>query len=173
MLASAHTCWWVVISTGPVAPHAPLACTVLAQLPRYAWACPVQAMGIQRFVFFSIHNAEKHPEVPLMLVKACTEKYLKQSGLDYTIFRLCGFMQVLALSDAFRASCEEVQENYLKEGQMMTSPLCCTGNHWQLRGAHPGGEAGLGHLRSDQDGLPRLPGAHAGLRCYVRRYCCS
>ena len=51
-------------------------------------------MGIQRFIFFSIHNAEKHPEVPLMLIKACTERYLQQSGLDYTIFRLCGFMQV-------------------------------------------------------------------------------
>ena len=54
-----------------------------------------QAMGIQRFVFFSIHNAEKHPEVPLMLIKSCTEKFLEQSGLDYTVFRLCGFMQAI------------------------------------------------------------------------------
>lgn len=54
-------------------------------------------MGIQRFIFFSIHNAEKHPEVPLMLIKACTERYLQQSGLDYTIFRLCGFMQVITM----------------------------------------------------------------------------
>ena len=53
----------------------------------------LQAMGIQRYIFFSIHNAEKHPEVPLMQVKTCTEKFLEQSGLDYTIFRLCGFMQ--------------------------------------------------------------------------------
>ena len=52
-----------------------------------------QAMGIQRYIFFSIHNAEKHPEVPLMQVKTCTEKFLEQSSLDYTIFRLCGFMQ--------------------------------------------------------------------------------
>ena len=50
-------------------------------------------MGIQRYIFFSIHNAEKHPEVPLMQVKTCTEKFLEQSNLDYTIFRLCGFMQ--------------------------------------------------------------------------------
>ncbi len=53
----------------------------------------LQAMGIQRYIFFSIHNAEKHPEVPLMQVKTCTEKFLEQSNLDYTIFRLCGFMQ--------------------------------------------------------------------------------
>ena len=33
------------------------------------------------------------PEVPLMQVKTCTERYIQQSGLDYTIFRLCGFMQ--------------------------------------------------------------------------------
>ena len=52
-----------------------------------------QAMGIQRYIFFSIHNAEKHPEVPLMQVKTCTERYIQQSSLNYTIFRLCGFMQ--------------------------------------------------------------------------------
>jgi uncharacterized protein YbjT (DUF2867 family) len=54
-----------------------------------------QAMGIQRYIFFSIHNCERHPEVPLMLIKSCTEDYLRQSGLDYTIFRLCGFMQAI------------------------------------------------------------------------------
>jgi uncharacterized protein YbjT (DUF2867 family) len=57
-----------------------------------------QAMGIQRYVFFSIHNCEKHPEVPLMLIKSCTEKFLQTSGLNYTIFRNCGFMQVIAES---------------------------------------------------------------------------
>jgi len=51
-------------------------------------------MGIQRYIFFSIFNCEKHPEVPLMNIKACTEDFLKSSGLNYTIFRLCGFMQV-------------------------------------------------------------------------------
>ncbi|KAJ7570592.1 hypothetical protein O6H91_01G127600 [Diphasiastrum complanatum] len=38
-----------------------------------------KAMGIQKFVFFSIHNCEKHPEVPLMEIKWCTEKYLAES----------------------------------------------------------------------------------------------
>lgn len=54
-----------------------------------------QAMGIQRYMFFSIHNCDKHPEVPLMQMKTCTEKYLADSGLNYTIFRLCGFMQAI------------------------------------------------------------------------------
>ena len=54
-----------------------------------------QAMGIQRYVFFSIHDCDKHPDVPLMNIKHCTEKYLAESGLDFTTFRLCGLMQGL------------------------------------------------------------------------------
>ncbi|KAJ0077449.1 hypothetical protein Patl1_35694 [Pistacia atlantica] len=45
--------------------------------------------------FYSIHNCEKHPEVPLMEIKYCTEKFLKDSGLTHIIIRLCGFMQGL------------------------------------------------------------------------------
>lgn len=51
-------------------------------------------MGIQKYVFYSIHNCDKHPEVPLMEIKYCTEKFLKDSGLTHIIIRLCGFMQV-------------------------------------------------------------------------------
>ncbi len=29
-----------------------------------------------------------------MNIKHCTEQFLKDSGLNYTIFRPCGFMQV-------------------------------------------------------------------------------
>mmetsp|Transcript_22474 Transcript_22474/g.58611 ORF Transcript_22474/g.58611 Transcript_22474/m.58611 type:complete len:400 (-) Transcript_22474:50-1249(-) len=54
-----------------------------------------QAMGIQRFIFCSIHDCEKHPNVPLMNIKRCTEQYLKESGLNYTILRMCGFMQAV------------------------------------------------------------------------------
>lgn len=50
-------------------------------------------MGIQKFVFFSIHNCDKHPEVPLMEIKYCTEKFLRDIGLNHIIIRLCGFMQ--------------------------------------------------------------------------------
>lgn len=51
-------------------------------------------MGIQKYVFFSIHNCDKHPEVPLMEIKYCTEKFLKESGINHVVIRLCGFMQV-------------------------------------------------------------------------------
>lgn len=50
---------------------------------------------VERFVFFSILNAEKYPNVPLMEIKRCTEKFLAESGLKYTILRPCGFMQGL------------------------------------------------------------------------------
>ncbi|MDJ0577579.1 MAG: SDR family oxidoreductase [Xenococcaceae cyanobacterium MO_234.B1] len=55
----------------------------------------VQAAGIDRYIFFSILNAEQHREVPLMDIKYCTELFLKESGLNYTIFHLAGFMQGL------------------------------------------------------------------------------
>merc|ERR1712216_600564 len=54
-----------------------------------------KAMGIQRYLFFSIQGCEKHPEVPLMDMKRCTEQYLEQLEMPYTIFRMCGFMQAL------------------------------------------------------------------------------
>jgi len=54
-----------------------------------------QAMGIQRYVFTSIYDCDRHPEVPLMNIKACTEAMLAASGLRYTNLRLCGFMQAV------------------------------------------------------------------------------
>jgi uncharacterized protein YbjT (DUF2867 family) len=50
---------------------------------------------VDRFVFFSILGAENYPNVPLMEIKRCTELFLKESGLNYTILRPCGFMQGL------------------------------------------------------------------------------
>jgi len=54
-----------------------------------------KAAGIERFIFFSILDADKYPEVPLMEIKRCTELFLAESGLNYTILRLAGFMQGL------------------------------------------------------------------------------
>jgi uncharacterized protein YbjT (DUF2867 family) len=53
------------------------------------------AAKVDRFVFFSILGAENYPQVPLMEIKRCTELYLAESGLNYTILRPCGFMQGL------------------------------------------------------------------------------
>lgn len=54
-----------------------------------------QAMGISRYIFFSIYNADKHPEVPLMAIKSATEDFLRSSGVPATILRLCGFHQAV------------------------------------------------------------------------------
>jgi uncharacterized protein YbjT (DUF2867 family) len=51
--------------------------------------------GVERFIFFSIQDCEKYPDVPLMEIKRCTEQYLAESGLNYTVLRLCGFLQGL------------------------------------------------------------------------------
>jgi uncharacterized protein YbjT (DUF2867 family) len=53
------------------------------------------AAGVERFIFFSILDAQNYPEVPLMEIKRCTELFLAESGLNYTILRLAGFMQGL------------------------------------------------------------------------------
>jgi uncharacterized protein YbjT (DUF2867 family) len=54
-----------------------------------------KAANIQQFVFFSILDTEKYPHVPLMDIKRCTEKFLVESGIPYTILRPCGFLQGL------------------------------------------------------------------------------
>jgi uncharacterized protein YbjT (DUF2867 family) len=51
--------------------------------------------GVKRFIFFSILNIEKHSSIPLMEAKIKIEETLKQSGINYTIFRLGGFYQAL------------------------------------------------------------------------------
>jgi uncharacterized protein YbjT (DUF2867 family) len=54
-----------------------------------------KAAGVERFIFFSILDAEKYPNVPLMEIKWCTELFLREVGINYTILRPCGFMQGL------------------------------------------------------------------------------
>jgi uncharacterized protein YbjT (DUF2867 family) len=51
--------------------------------------------GVTRVVFISLLEAARHPEVPLMDIKACTEAWLAASGFDYTILQGAAFMQGL------------------------------------------------------------------------------
>jgi uncharacterized protein YbjT (DUF2867 family) len=52
-------------------------------------------VGIQQFIFFSVHNAIEYQDVPLIKIKLKLESYLINSGIDYTIFYLTGFFQGL------------------------------------------------------------------------------
>ena len=50
---------------------------------------------VKRYVFFSILDSEKYTHVPLMDIKRCTELFLAEAEMDYTILRPCGFLQGL------------------------------------------------------------------------------
>lgn len=51
--------------------------------------------GVDRFIFFSILDADQYPNVPLLEIKRCVEQFLVDSGVNYTILRPCGFLQGL------------------------------------------------------------------------------
>lgn len=51
--------------------------------------------GVKRVVFVSLLGASRHPAVPLMQIKACSERWLEASDLDYTILQGVAFMQGL------------------------------------------------------------------------------
>jgi uncharacterized protein YbjT (DUF2867 family) len=50
---------------------------------------------IQKFVFFSVLNASKNSNIPLLELKVRIEQKLKESNLNYTIFQCSGFFQGL------------------------------------------------------------------------------
>ena len=50
---------------------------------------------IKKFVFFSMLNASKNSNIPLISLKLKIESILQNSGLDYTIFQCSGFFQGL------------------------------------------------------------------------------
>jgi uncharacterized protein YbjT (DUF2867 family) len=50
---------------------------------------------VKKYIYFSIFNASKYQNISLMHYKVQMEIQLKASGLNYTIFALCGFFQGL------------------------------------------------------------------------------
>ncbi len=54
-----------------------------------------KAAGVKLFVFTSILKCDVYPQIKLMRIKAGIEQYLKQSGLNYVIFRPGAFTQGL------------------------------------------------------------------------------
>nr|YP_009296983.1 hypothetical protein Ceram_050 [Ceramium japonicum]AOM66326.1 hypothetical protein Ceram_050 [Ceramium japonicum] len=62
---------------------------------KYALIDAAEKAEIKHFIFFSILNVHKYPEIPLMKWKLCVEYKLMQSTINYTIFNLSGFFQGL------------------------------------------------------------------------------
>ncbi len=50
---------------------------------------------VKRYIFFSVFNAYKYNNITFMNSKVQMENQLKNSGLEYTIFTICGFFQGL------------------------------------------------------------------------------
>jgi len=51
--------------------------------------------NIKKFIFFSMLDASKNKNIPLLDLKVKTENSLKESGLNYTVFQCSGFFQGL------------------------------------------------------------------------------
>lgn len=62
---------------------------------KYILIDAAQKANVQHFIFFSILNAHKYPEIPLMKWKLCIEYKLIKSNIKYTIFNISGFFQGL------------------------------------------------------------------------------
>ena len=62
---------------------------------KYALIDAAEKAHIKHFIFFSILNTHKYPDIPLMRWKLCIEYKLIKSKINYTIFNLSGFFQGL------------------------------------------------------------------------------
>lgn len=52
-------------------------------------------VNLKKFISFSVLNATKNPDIPLLDLKIKMEQELEKSGINYTIFQCSGFFQGL------------------------------------------------------------------------------
>jgi len=80
-------------------------------------------LGVDRFVFFSLANAEKFDTIPVVQAKLYLESIIRKSTVPYTIFRLAGFYQ--GLVNEYARPVFDKKQIYVTDNYMPISYIDC------------------------------------------------
>ncbi|MGF1602301.1 MAG: SDR family oxidoreductase [Thermosynechococcaceae cyanobacterium] len=84
-----------VIDAATTRPTDPISTRIVDWDGKVALIQAAETAAIKRFIFMSIMGSQKYAHVPLMDLKSCTEDFLAETKLDYTVLKPSGFFQGL------------------------------------------------------------------------------